>query len=186
MSVTGQPYQYVGDDPVNNTDPTGMITCPWWLPGCGVVTNVQNALSGAAKAIAKAATVGGCISGEVQLFGGFHAAICVVHLPNGSLAVGISGGVNVGPSAGANVTGGVFGSSDRSVSQLNCNGGASGGLGAEIGEGIVGQADFGVGGQGKNNTYEGYIGGGVGANWTPPLAPVQVNGNATWSHWWQF
>ena len=36
-------------DPVNNSDPSGMITCPSWVPGCGTVTNVQNAVSGTVK-----------------------------------------------------------------------------------------------------------------------------------------
>jgi RHS repeat-associated protein len=49
QAQTGQPYAYADDDPVTQTDPTGTITCPGWIPGCGIVTNVQNAVSGAAK-----------------------------------------------------------------------------------------------------------------------------------------
>ncbi|MGD0748326.1 MAG: hypothetical protein ABSB68_11000 [Acidimicrobiales bacterium] len=39
---------YAGDDPVNQSDPTGLATCTGWLgwvPGCGVVTDVQNAVA---------------------------------------------------------------------------------------------------------------------------------------------
>jgi hypothetical protein len=47
---TGQSYAYAGDDPVNMEDPSGTITCPSWLPGCGVVTDAQNAIAGSFKA----------------------------------------------------------------------------------------------------------------------------------------
>ncbi len=46
VDVTRQPYAYTGDNPVNEADPTGTITCPTWVPGCGVATNIQNGLSG--------------------------------------------------------------------------------------------------------------------------------------------
>ena len=53
MQTTQQPYAYAADDPVNGTDPLGAITCPSWVgAGCGVVTDVQNGISGAAKAAA--------------------------------------------------------------------------------------------------------------------------------------
>lgn len=52
VDVTAQPYQYAGDDPVNNSDPSGEITCGSIIPvGCGVVTDVQNGVSGAAQAV---------------------------------------------------------------------------------------------------------------------------------------
>jgi len=46
VDETGQPYAYAGDDPVNASDPSGLATCAGWLgwvPGCGVVTDLQNA-----------------------------------------------------------------------------------------------------------------------------------------------
>jgi hypothetical protein len=49
VSLTQAPYSYAGDDPVNNSDPSGLVTCPSWLPGCGVVTDVQNAVSATTK-----------------------------------------------------------------------------------------------------------------------------------------
>ena len=45
VDETGQAYAYAGDDPVNNSDPSGDITCPSFVPGCGVVTDAQNAVS---------------------------------------------------------------------------------------------------------------------------------------------
>ncbi|MHB8329001.1 MAG: hypothetical protein ACYDD6_05155 [Acidimicrobiales bacterium] len=44
---------YAGDNPVNNVDPSGLVTCSGWLgwvPGCGTITKVQNAVSGTVKA----------------------------------------------------------------------------------------------------------------------------------------
>ncbi len=51
VAQTGQPYAYTGDNPVNNTDPLGLITCPSWLPGCGTVTDIQNGVSAGAQAV---------------------------------------------------------------------------------------------------------------------------------------
>ena len=45
MDATGQPYVYTGDDPVNGTDPEGLLTFPGWLPGGGVVTKIQNGIT---------------------------------------------------------------------------------------------------------------------------------------------
>lgn len=49
LSATDQPYMYASGDPVTNTDPTGSITCPDWLPGCGAITKAQNGISAAAR-----------------------------------------------------------------------------------------------------------------------------------------
>jgi RHS repeat-associated protein len=48
-SASNQPYAYAADDPVGGTDPTGLITCPDWVPGCGAITDVQHALASAGK-----------------------------------------------------------------------------------------------------------------------------------------
>jgi RHS repeat-associated protein len=50
LAVTGQPYAYADDDPVGTTDPDGTITCPGWIPGCGVITDIQNSISAAVRA----------------------------------------------------------------------------------------------------------------------------------------
>ena len=47
VDESGQSYTYAGDDPVNQSDPSGDITCGSLIPiGCGVVTDVQNDVSG--------------------------------------------------------------------------------------------------------------------------------------------
>jgi RHS repeat-associated protein len=45
LDVSGQPYAYADDAPVYGTDPSGTITCSGlfsWVPGCGVITDMQN------------------------------------------------------------------------------------------------------------------------------------------------
>jgi len=52
FAQTDQAYAYAADDPVNEADPSGDITCTGifgWVPGCGVVTDVQNGISGSWK-----------------------------------------------------------------------------------------------------------------------------------------
>lgn len=44
-ATTGEIYAYAGDIPVSQTDPSGAITCPSWLPGCEVITGIQNRIS---------------------------------------------------------------------------------------------------------------------------------------------
>ncbi len=54
LVASGQPYTYADADPAAATDPSGAITCKgfWsWVPGCGVVTNIQNGVSGFAKSV---------------------------------------------------------------------------------------------------------------------------------------
>ena len=51
VDETGQPYSYAGGDPVNGSDPSGDVTCPSWVPGCGTVTDAQSAVSGAYSSV---------------------------------------------------------------------------------------------------------------------------------------
>jgi RHS repeat-associated protein len=89
-------YLYVGDSPVNGTDPTGQITCPSFIPGCGVVTDAQNAISGAGSCIGAAGeAVGGGILSTVS---GIFAALTsetVVGFAVGLLGAGL-GATTVG------------------------------------------------------------------------------------------
>jgi RHS repeat-associated protein len=50
LITSAEPYTYVADDPVADTDATGMISCPSWLPGCGLITGIQNYISSIARA----------------------------------------------------------------------------------------------------------------------------------------
>ncbi len=70
--VTGQAYSYTGGDPVNLLDPLGTATCTGilsWVPGCGVLTDAQNAFAGSFKAtvqlVIKNASVISAISGTL-------------------------------------------------------------------------------------------------------------------------
>jgi uncharacterized protein RhaS with RHS repeats len=59
VAETGQPFAYADDDPVNGSDPSGLITCGgfWgWVPGCGTITDVQNGISGATNSAGSAVT----------------------------------------------------------------------------------------------------------------------------------
>ncbi len=51
-SQTHQLYGYANENPVNGSDPSGLITCPSWVPGCGVVTDIQNGVSATGKEVA--------------------------------------------------------------------------------------------------------------------------------------
>ena len=51
VAATNQPFVYSGDDPLNESDPTGLVSggiCGW-LPGCGTITDIQNKASSNAK-----------------------------------------------------------------------------------------------------------------------------------------
>jgi hypothetical protein len=53
VSLTDQPYSYASDDPLNENDLTGLASggiCGF-VPGCGVVTDVQNTVSGATRKV---------------------------------------------------------------------------------------------------------------------------------------
>ena len=54
VDETGQAYSYTGNDPVDETDPSGEIKCKGffgWVPGCGTITDVQNRISGVADPV---------------------------------------------------------------------------------------------------------------------------------------
>ena len=50
VAISSQPYAYADGDPIGSTDPSGAITCPSWLPGCGVVTDFQHGAAQLARA----------------------------------------------------------------------------------------------------------------------------------------
>ncbi len=101
VSLTQAPFSYSSDDPINNSDPDGLITCSSWIPGCGVVTDVQNAISGATTGAAHAigselapsgtpAYVGICVSGGFIVGGQF----CVDYTKYGKIYLSLGGGLS--------------------------------------------------------------------------------------------
>ena len=105
MAQTGQPYAYTGDDPVNNSDPTGMITCGGWIPiGCGVVTDAQHQVSGQVKQVVNG-TFGICLSGGIGFGLGGTGQVCFVESGLGR-HLGVTETAGVGgqsPAAGLSV-----------------------------------------------------------------------------------
>jgi hypothetical protein len=86
---TGQAYAYTGDDPVNGVDPSGDITCPRFVPGCGVVTDVQNEVSGGVSAtrsgLARAAQDASNVLGAVSVAGQLVGLASLPFLPEDAL-----------------------------------------------------------------------------------------------------
>jgi len=105
VDETGQPYAYTGDDPVNNSDPTGMITCGGWIPiGCGVVTDAQHQVSGQVKQVVNG-TFGICLSGGIGFGLGGTGQVCFVESGLGR-HLGVTETAGVGgqsPAAGLSV-----------------------------------------------------------------------------------
>jgi RHS repeat-associated protein len=94
-------YVYVGDSPVNGTDPTGRISCPSWLPGCGVITDVQNAISGAGSCLAAGGeAVGGGVLSVASGIVGVVSSETVVGFAAGAAGVAF-GALTVGQGAAA-------------------------------------------------------------------------------------
>ena len=105
VDETGQPYAYAGDDPVNGSDPTGLITCGGWIPiGCGVVTDAQNQVSGQVKQVVNG-TFGIRLSGGIGFGLGGTGQVCLVESGLGR-HLGVTETVGVGgqsPAAGVSV-----------------------------------------------------------------------------------
>jgi hypothetical protein len=62
VAITGQPYSYAGDSPVNNADPTGLFCWPPWSSSCDVPIADQFVSSGLGQFLngwANGATFGG-------------------------------------------------------------------------------------------------------------------------------
>ncbi|MDA8357495.1 MAG: RHS repeat-associated core domain-containing protein [Actinomycetota bacterium] len=99
VGITGQPYAYAGDDPVNASDPSGLITCPSWVPGCGVVTDVQNTVSG----VVKRNTIGLCLNGEVGAGPAAFASLCLGFAGGHFFLMETAGGGGGAPNAGVSL-----------------------------------------------------------------------------------
>ena len=138
-----------GDDPVNESDPSGDITCGSIIPiGCGVATDVQNGISGAVKGVINAALspveskVRQTISGTKAAEAG-SAAEC----GSASNTATLSGYAGLGAVASAfrlpdyvsvEVSGGVYGVVGGAVATVTRYGSVF--VGPELGVGVPGVA----------------------------------------------
>jgi len=115
VSITGQPYSYAGDDPVNQSDPSGLLTFPSWLPGGGVVTDAQNGIAGGARS-AYHWVQNNTPLGHSTIRVCFGVTFIVAVGGGGSLCVGESDLSQLSVSESANVGFGFFGSAGFSGS----------------------------------------------------------------------
>ena len=128
LAKTDQPYVYANDDPLNAEDPLGNITCGIWLPGCGVITDLQHHWRGIAQGA-------GLIMGVVGAATGVGA---VIELAAGAVDVAYGYGV-ISAVSGALAT---------AVDQGNCstaNSAACIGLGLGIIDILTGVGALGAG-----------------------------------------
>jgi hypothetical protein len=146
------PYVYAGDDPVNNSDPTGLC----WGPGCWAESAANTVANGAATAwnatggkvvhAAATGTYGVCISGAIGWGPGGTAEGCVVesHFFQHGGVTGTLGGGGQSPTAGIGV--GFLSSNASSPGQLSGPFGYANGsvtLGPDIGPTVGGSAFIG-------------------------------------------
>jgi hypothetical protein len=120
VNVSGQPYSYVYDDPVNSTDPLG-LGCGWGSPwdcvgeAAGAAANaVGTAVNAVGSAVNTAAgwvqqntflghsTLRLCLSVDIAAGFGFNASVCVGESDLSQVGISVSGG----PSFGLLVSGG--------------------------------------------------------------------------------
>jgi hypothetical protein len=167
---------------VNETDPSGLFCGDALNPFSSGFGQCWSSGYGKVAQDAKHGTVGGCVAGDVQLFLGVHVSICAVHNANG-WSGGVGGGAQIGPSVGADATGGLLVSNATCDSQLN---GWGGGLTTAWGEGPSIATDTEVGGKGKTNVVTQYVGGGLGVNDLLGIVPGNVGVSVGGAHYWGF
>ncbi len=107
--LTGMPYGYAGDDPVNRDDPTGLIL---GIPGTPSTSEVIGAVvEGAESAwhFGTTTTIGFCVGGSVVAGVGIHGQACIqgnLHGLGGTATIGagLSGGIAAEIYGGATVS----------------------------------------------------------------------------------
>jgi RHS repeat-associated protein len=89
VNETDTPYAYTGGDPVNMMDPNGMITCGPLFYGCGVFTDIQNAISsGVSWAVSHPEDVALAVGAVALLATGGGALLEASVIGNGLLTAG--------------------------------------------------------------------------------------------------
>jgi RHS repeat-associated protein len=186
VAITQAPYTYAGDDPVNNTDPTGLC----WGPGCWAQSAANTVANGAARTwnatggqvvhAAATGTYGVCISGAIGWGPGGTADGCFVesHFFQHGGFTGTLGGGGQSPTAGIGI--GFLSSNASSPGQLSGPFGYANGsvvVGPDVGlyaggEGFIGKDSC-------NSTIVGSVSG-VGLGADLPL-PFGFGGGASYT-----
>ncbi len=143
-AMTGQPYQYAGDDPVNASDPSGLCRiCSAWDATGGAVIHAQVSLADTARHDTAAA--GDWVANHPEIAAGIGlGALAVVTGGVGiaalagyvSVSAGLVGAVSVAAGTGAALLdySGCFGSgTDQTTKTVACVGFGSGLVGAAFG-----------------------------------------------------
>jgi hypothetical protein len=200
VSVTGEPYAYAGDDPVNESDPTGLIgggkdtvnqcygsqanTPQCHVDVLGAIGNgaatAWNATGGQVVHTVATHTIGLCLNGSAG-FGVFGEADGCIALVGGKpTLVGTLGGG--GGSPGASLTGGFMFSNAHNSGELGKWFGFAGGS-ADLGASVGDQVSFGEG-DCNRSIWENETTAGIGLDL--PI-PFEYHGGAsytwTWSPW---
>jgi RHS repeat-associated protein len=138
VAQTGQPYAYTGDDPINNTDPTGLIClsahCLVDTVSSGVNT-VKGVVSAGATWVGQHKKVVGVGLGVVSIATGFGAAEGGIEIAGALSATGdqlATASAVFGTGASAIDADGCI-SNGVSLSNPDCYGAVAGGLGAAFG-----------------------------------------------------
>lgn len=158
MSVTQDPYGYAANDPVNNTDPTGL----YCLTGKNPNGSCRSISRGASRAGRKAVdatgdavaasppgqvlsgasrltglTLGPCLNGSI--FGGYalDGSLCYQATPDGDSGFTVTTGGGLGFPVGGSVSGSFQVSNAQRMSDLS---GPFGYVTGSVGEGVLGTA----------------------------------------------
>lgn len=173
VAVTGEPYEYAGDDPVNEEDPLGL----WGWNPVSDLTQTWNDTGGKAVHYAATHTIGVCLNVGAG-WGAYGTASGCVALSGGHFTlVGTAGGGGSSPTASATL--GLLISNASKPSDLrgpfaqaggSVDLGLSGGDEGSIGNGSCGQT-----------IWENQVTGGVGLDL--PI-PFEGHGGATYTWTW--
>ena len=174
VAQTGQTYSYAGDNPTDNTDPTGLCGNPsswgsfWANCGSDVVHVAVSAVhaSPAGQVLQGVSsltglTIGLCVGGSAVGFGvSASAQACYVTTPGGQSGATLTVGGGQGLGAGANAFFGGYASNGQSLCD---QGGTFYSAGGSGGEGVVSGGGF-VATSPNLHTWD------LGGGWTPGVS----------------